>query len=88
LKKARVPERHQLPVARQVLQRFTFEDRVIATEVVEDTGFKYEKPAVDPAALGLRLLGELPNRVTFDRQSAEARGGRTAVTVASRPCCS
>ena len=54
-----VPVGHQLPVARQLLQRLPFEDGVVTGQVVEDAVLEDEEAAVDPTRLGLRLLEEV-----------------------------
>lgn len=51
-----MPVRHQLAFTRQLLQRFFFEVRHVAFDVVEYFGLEHKKGAIDPAFFGLRLL--------------------------------
>ncbi len=72
-------------VARELLERLSLEVRVLAVDVVEDLRLEDEEAAVDPALAELRLLGELDHLVAVELDVAEARGWRTAVSVASFP---
>src|SRR5436309_9883632 len=80
-----VPIRYQLPISGQPLERRVLPRGVIAVDVVEDARLEHEESAVDPAFADLRLLGEGAHQLSVEGEPAEARGRRTAVTVASFP---
>jgi hypothetical protein len=62
--------------ARERLHRFALEHRVVAIDHVEDAGRQHEKAAVDPRAVGRRLLMEGVHLAVRDLERAEA--GRRA----------
>ena len=64
---------HQLAVAREPFQRFLFEVRRVAVDVVEDLRLQHEEGAVDPAFLRLRLFRELGDPVAVEFEMTEAR---------------
>ena len=67
---------HELPFARQPLQRFTFEDALRPAEVIEHAAVEDEEAGADQA-IGLGLLHEalhLALGVGFEH--SEARDGR------------
>ena len=49
---------HQLPFARQPLQRFLFEDAIVAVEIIEHAAIKHEKTGAG-AAGNFRFLLKL-----------------------------
>ena len=77
----------QVVVLREPLHRLALPDRVVAVDEIADLGREQEEAAVDPAAIALRLLREGRDPVACRASSAPKRlAGRTAVTVALRPC--
>src|SRR6185312_8523472 len=66
---------HELPVARQTLERLALEQRGIARDVIEHLRLENEEGAVDPCFPGERLLVEARDPVAVELQPAKTCGG-------------
>src|SRR5882757_1307403 len=66
-----VPVHHQLAVACQHLQRFTFKFNVVSSYVIQHSRLQNEESAVDPPGFDLRFFGKGRHHVIFGGQPTE-----------------
>lgn len=66
----------QLTVPGCDLQRFLFEDTVVAGQKIEDSGLGDHEAAIDPAHIGLLFFAEMCNfPILADVEAAKTAGG-------------
>ena len=85
LPKAVVSKRRELSVSREPLQRVRFEAVVVTFEVIEQLRLENEEAPVYPSPICGFSVKSFTRSPSNTRPPKRA-GGRTAVTVAIRPC--